>query len=815
MEKISLNDNWKFVKGYVPSLRVLSMYGKEAQNVNLPHDAMVHEKRDANTANGGATGFYPGGIYTYFKSIEAPAQWQGKSIIIEFEGVYESAMVYVNGTLVKTNDYGYSNFYVEISGYLNYGVENEIKVIADNSNEKNSRWYSGSGIYRDVNLYICDKVCIPINGVTATTKLAQTEVAVVEWKTILKNTSHETYPLYVKISMADDFGKIYCDTVHVTSFSNSTNDIYQSITIKNPKLWSTDNPNLYNCKIEIINEVGNTIDEQFIKFGIRVVTIDAVYGLRINWEQIKLRGTCIHHDNGILGAATYRAAEYRKCKLIKDAGFNAIRSAHHPAGKALLDACDEYGILVMDELTDMWTVHKNEHDFADKFINEWQDIASAMITKDYNHPSVILYSVGNEISEIGTPRGANLNRTICNYFKEKDSTRFTTNGINALNAAGAKMYPIMQELAPLIQADSASTGTNDTSGSNAINSAMKLMEGKAGEAFSVHPIITSVIQESTESMDIIGLNYLTGRHLLENELHPNKCVLGTETFPADIARLWRVVNASNQVLGDFTWTGYDYLGEAGCGIFYYDGKANFGSNYPDRAAYIGDMDLIGTRRPISYLREIVYGLRKTPYIAVERVDKVGKTYSKTPWMLKDNISSWTWYGYEGTMTTVDVYSPSEKVELFLNNTSLGVVNVNKETFTASFKVEYQPGVLKAVGYTQGVTDGEFVLKTALQSTQPMFDIFKADESISFVTISFADGNNVCNYQQEHEVYIKVDNGVLLGFGSANPSSEGNYFDNVATTFDGKIMAVIMAVDGNLAVGIELVVDGKDEARCSI
>jgi hypothetical protein len=815
MEKISLNDNWKFVKGYVPSLRVLSMYGKEAQNVNLPHDAMVHEKRDANTANGGATGFYPGGIYTYFKSIEAPAQWQGKSIIIEFEGVYESAMVYVNGTLVKTNDYGYSNFYVEISGYLNYGVENEIKVIADNSNEKNSRWYSGSGIYRDVNLYICDKVCIPINGVTATTKLAQTEVAVVEWKTILKNTSHETYPLYVKISMADDFGKIYCDTVHVTSFSNSTNDIYQSITIKNPKLWSTDNPNLYNCKIEIINEVGNTIDEQFIKFGIRVVTIDAVYGLRINWEQIKLRGTCIHHDNGILGAATYRAAEYRKCKLIKDAGFNAIRSAHHPAGKALLDACDEYGILVMDELTDMWTVHKNEHDFADKFINEWQDIASAMITKDYNHPSVILYSVGNEISEIGTPRGANLNRTICNYFKEKDSTRFTTNGINALNAAGAKMYPIMQELAPLIQADSASTGTNDTSGSNAINSAMKLMEGKAGEAFSVHPIITSVIQESTESMDIIGLNYLTGRHLLENELHPNKCVLGTETFPADIARLWRVVNASNQVLGDFTWTGYDYLGEAGCGIFYYDGKANFGSNYPDRAAYIGDMDLIGTRRPISYLREIVYGLRKTPYIAVERVDKVGKTYSKTPWMLKDNISSWTWYGYEGTMTTVDVYSPSEKVELFLNNTSLGVVNVNKETFTASFKVEYQPGVLKAVGYTQGVTDGEFVLKTALQSTQPMFDIFKADESISFVTISFADGNNVCNYQQEHEVYIKVDNGVLLGFGSANPSSEGNYFDNVATTFDGKIMAVIMAVDGHRAVGIELVVDGKDEARCSI
>jgi hypothetical protein len=814
MKKISLNKDWKYVKGYIPSLRVLSMYGKEAVEIDLPHDAMIHEERDAATGNGGATGFYPGGLYTYFKSFTAPAEWKGKSVTIEFEGVYESAMVYVNRTLVKTNDYGYSNFYVEIQDYLQFDAENEIKVIADNSAEKNSRWYSGSGIYRDVNLYVGDKICIPPDGVTATTKIAEEDVAVVEWKTIVRNTSAEKECLCVNVSMTDKDGNAYCDTVHVTSFPNTTNDIFQSITLKQPKLWSTDTPHLYDCKVEIADEEGNTVDSQTFRFGVRVVTLDTVYGLRINGKQVKLRGTCVHHDNGILGAATYRAAEYRKCRLIKEAGFNAIRSAHHPAGKALLDACDEYGILVMDELTDMWTVHKNEHDFAGKFITEWKEIASAMIAKDYNHPSVILYSVGNEIQEVGTERGAELNRTLCNYFKKNDPTRFTTNGMNALNAAGAKMYPIMKELAPLIQADAAAAGTNDNSGSNAINSAMKLMEGKAGEAFAVHPVITQVLQESSESMDIIGLNYLTGRHLLENKLHPNKCVVGTETFPADIARLWSVVNASGQVLGDFTWTGYDYLGEAGCGIFYYDGKANFGSNYPDRAAYIGDMDLIGNRRPISYLREIVYGLRKEPYIAVSRVDKAGKSYSKTPWMLKDNISSWTWHDLEGTKTTVDVYTSSDRVELFLNDNSLGVRDVDPATFTASFEVEYHPGILKAVGYTGDAIDGEYILKTASKSTHPTVDFYN-EGALSFATISFTDENGICNQQEEHEVSIMVHGGKLLGVGSANPSSEGNYYDTVATTFDGKLMAVIETEEKDQPAKIELVVDGKDKIGIEI
>ncbi|MDE7202636.1 MAG: glycoside hydrolase family 2 protein, partial [Lachnospiraceae bacterium] len=575
MKKVDFNKDWKFVKGCIPSLKVLQMYGTEAEEICLPHDAMIHEMRDENTKNGGATGFYPGGTYTYFKTFFVPAEWENKSVMLEFEGVYQTAMVYLNGVLVQTNQYGYSNFYADLTRYLQLEAENEVKVVADNASEQNSRWYTGSGIYRSVNLYVGEQVQIPVDGVRVMTKDADHGVAVVAFSTKIQNLSRNKKKLTVSVKLTDDDGNLFSDEIHLTSFAGSENKVHQQITIPTPRLWNCDTPNLYQCVVQVSDEE-RLWDEEKFYYGIRKVSLDAVRGLQINGETVKLRGTCVHHDNGILGAATHEAAELRKCELIKAAGFNSVRCAHNPADKAFLNACDKVGLLVMDELIDMWTNHKNNNDFAFYFLEEWQDIVRRMVAKDYNHPSVILYSVGNEIPEIGTERGAEINRMLCNYFRELDDTRFTTNGMNALNAAGAKIYPILQELAPLMNRNADGSGTNDSSGSNAMNSFMKLMEGEAGDSFAVHPIVTEVLRESSESMDIIGLNYLTGRHLLDGKLYPNKCVLGTETFPADIARLWKVVCSSNQVLGDFTWTGYDYLGEAGCGIFYYDERSNFG-----------------------------------------------------------------------------------------------------------------------------------------------------------------------------------------------------------------------------------------------
>lgn len=817
MRKETYNSGWKFVKGYLPSLRVLGMQGKEAEDICLPHDAMILEKRTPDTKNGGHTGYYPGGVYTYFKMLDVPQEWSEKHVVLEFEGIYQTAMVYVNGVLAKTNLYGYSNFYVELDPYLNYGEENEIKVVADNASEDNSRWYSGSGIYRNVNLYVGNLLYIPVDGVKITTVDADHETAVIEVCTEVCNDTRKSESVKVSVELLWAGEIVRRDMVHATVFGNAKIRTKQQITVEKPFLWSCGQPNLYECVVRLVraeNKAGTSgvlageadradetliLDEMFERVGIRTLRLDAAHGLRINGELVKLRGTCIHHDNGVIGAATLKRAEQRKCRLLKEAGFNSIRSAHHPADKALLDACDELGILVMDEMCDMWNAHKNNNDFALHFKERWEEIAEAMVKKDYNHPCVIMYSVGNEIPETGTARGAQINRMICSRINELDGTRYTTNAVNGLNAAGARMFPIMQELAPLIKKDVERSGQGDQTGSNALNSFMKLMDGEAGDAFAIHPKITEAIAECCESMDVIGLNYLTGRHVLETKLHPNKCVVGTETFPADIARLWRIVKDNPQVLGDFTWTGYDYIGEAGCGIFYYDGKQNFAPSYPDRLSYIGDIDLNGNRRPISYLREIVYGRRVEPYIAVERMNRAGMHHSKTPWMLKDNVSSWTWHGYEGERASVDVYADAEEVELLLNQKSLGRIPAGAaKDYTASFSCAYEPGILTAVAYENGKETGRYTLVTAGADVAAAVEadrtVLDADgEDLAFVRIALVDKDGVENRFASKRVTIRVNGaGTLQGFGSADPSCEGNYQDAEWETYDGCLLAAVRA-----------------------
>lgn len=427
------------------------------------------------------------------------------------------------------------------------------------------------------------------------------------------------------------------------------------------------------------------------------------------------------------------------------AGFNAIRSAHHPMSRAMLDACDHIGMLVMDELTDMWNRSKNPYDFSGIFQEEADQWISHMVKKDYNHPSVVIYSVGNEIQEAGTKQGAWINRFLCNRFHELDYTRYTTNALNGLNCAGRRLGVIMRDVVEKFGMDTQGKGS--------------------------------------------------GRYELEGELHPGKTVLGTETYPADIENLWDKVEKYPHVIGDFTWTGYDYIGEAGVGIFHYDGTANFTSIYPERLGYIGDIDLIGNRRPISYYREIVYGLTDQPYIAVERMEHIGQTAEKTAWMFKDNIDSWTWNGFEGTTASVDVYSAGDEVELFLNEQSLGRKPVGKEYhYTATYEVPYEPGKLKAVAYRGGEVIGVYELVTA--QTVKKLDVRRVTEQerdVAYMKIWITDEQGIWNPQEKEARLLHAEvtgNGVLEGFGTANPSSEEDYFADTVTSFDGSALAVV-------------------------
>lgn len=792
MQCQKFNEDWTFEKADQAD-RLKAFYGNsDAVAVTLPHDAMIREKRDKDCPSGAQSGFYPGGVYTYEKAFMAQNEWKTQDVFLEFEGIYGIARVWINGALAAVNRNGYMGFSVDLKPWISYEHENIIRIDVDNSKQPNSRWYSGSGIYRDVNLWTGKGVYISHDKLRITTLSVNDDMAVLEVCAQLKNIIGHGLEAECLIEIKKDGQKAASNTQRVVFRSEQMQTVRVQIPIEQPKKWSPVQPALYECHITTRFD-DEICDEAVSNFGIRVLALDPVHGLQINGETVKLRGTCIHHDNGVIGAETFKEAEWYRCKRLKEAGFNAIRSAHHPMSRAMLDACDHIGMLVMDELTDMWDKEKNTYDFSDIFEDEYNQWINHMVEKDYNHPSVVIYSVGNEIQEAGTKQGAWINRILCNKFHELDNTRYTTNALNGLNCAGRRLGVIMRDVAEKFGMDSHGSGSGG--GSNALNSFMSLMSGEKGEFFAKHPLVSEALEECSQSCDITGLNYLSGRYELEHELHPAKTVLGTETYPADIENLWKLVEAYPHVIGDFTWTGYDYIGEAGVGIFHYDGNANFTSIYPERLGYIGDIDLIGNRRPISYFREIVYGLTDKPYIAVERLEHAGQTAGKTAWMFKDNISSWTWKGFEGTTANVDVYSSGDEVELFLNDKLLGRKPVGRENhFTASYEVPYEPGTLKAVAYQKDRKLGEYELSTAKSVTKlKVCRVTENERNIAYIKIWLVDDNGTINSQEAEKRLLHasvVGNGVLEGFGTANPSSEEDYFSDSVTTFDGSALAAV-------------------------
>ena len=827
MKKQLFNSDWYFTDGSGGGLAAqINGLSRKQQKVELPHDAMIHEQRSPGVESGSQSGFYPGGIYQYTKNFFVPEEWKERTVVFEFEGVYAHAMVYINGDYAGGCLYGYSNFYVLADEFLKYGEENEIRVTANNSMQPNSRWYSGSGIYRSVNLFTGGMLRIPVNGIRITVKDIRSETAMAEIEVKIENDRFQGKRIKVQTEILDPDGKVTAsDETVVTVYKGDRTTVCQRILLPAPRLWDCDSPELYTARISLVadQETEDCVEEHF---GIREISVDPVNGFCLNGKTLNLRGSCIHHDNGIIGAATYACAEERRCRQLKEAGFNCIRSSHHPMGKAMLDACDRLGMLVMDELSDMWTRSKNTNDYAQEFIYHWEDDVRKIVDKDYNHPCVVFYSTGNEIQEAGTAKGAQMNRRISDAFKKLDGTRFTTSAANGLIAASSSMKEIMTDVLREAGIDLNESGpgeSGDAGGSNLLNNMMSLvMSGPTGDAFSAHPRMTEHLEEFADATDIAGYNYLTGRHALEHQLNPNRVVLGTETFPGDIVRLWNVVKNNSHVIGDMTWTGYDYLGEAGCGIFYYDGKMNFSSNWPDRAAYIGDIDIIGYRRPISYLRQIVFGLRKAPYIAVDRIDRYGQPHSMTPWMFKDNIASWTWSGYEGKPTNVDVYSASEEVELFLNGKSLGRKPAGETNgYTASYEIAYQPGELKAIGYSGGEADGEDLLQTADENVLlvPHADSEKirADsQELIFLTVGLEDALGRQNLHAEKMISVHVEGpGILQGFGNADPKSEKSYDETEWPTYDGFVLAVIRSTGEKGKIEVTFNADGCAPAKIEI
>lgn len=818
MKRIKWNDRWTVQAPSGSPFSEMSGENAKEELIELPHDAMIHEKRTHDTKNAHQTGFYPGGIYTYTKQFDVPADWEGKTVLIEFESVYGNARVYLNGEYAGGHPYGYTNFYIQANSFLKYGTGNEIKVVANNTAEPNSRWYSGSGIYRNVNLMVGDALHIREDGVKVTSLDIGEDSAVIAVETEIVSSLQVRQKTKLQVCIMDQEGRIVArDSVPVTVFPGKNESCRQRLYVDAPRLWDTDTPYLYQCQVCILKS-DELLDEEVIPFGIRRLSLDAKHGFRINGRTVKLRGACIHHDNGIIGACTLERAEERRCRQLKEAGFNCIRSSHHPVSKAMLEACDREGMLVIDELFDCWTQSKNNNDYAQFFEQNWKFDTQQMIRKDYNHPSVIMYCTGNEIQEAGTAKGAKVSRTITNYVHRLDDTRYVTNAINGILASMSRLGEIMTDITgetqDRVSVSMTAQANESDAGSEALNSTMSLLVGPLSDAVAVHPILSETIGEMEGTLDICGYNYLTARHLMEQKDNPNRVILGTETFPPEIPRLWKIIRENNNVIGDMTWTGYDYLGEAGLGVFYYDGRGGFTDNWPTSISFTGDIDLIGTRRPISYYREIIFGLRKDPYIAVERLDHYGEVPNKTAWAWKDNIASWTWTGYEGKPAKVDVFADADEVELFLNGRSLGRRPAGeKNNYLASYELTYEPGELKAVSYIRGECTGAFSLESAddqveLDVTVDRNEICADGADLAYILIGLKDAEGRKNLQIKKRISVSVEGkGTLQGFGSADPDTENSYDSTTWETYDGLVLAVVRSKRETGEITVKITSDG--------
>ena len=787
MKAQNWNHDWKFWEEK-DSFTLVWSVPENAQTVTLPHDAMRLREANPDSPNGGDTGYRDGGNYVYTKQFHAPETWREQTVAVKFEGIYMNSLVYLNGQLVGKRPYGYSQFYVYLNDYLNYGKDNELRILVKNGGMPNSRWYSGSGIGRDVSLLTAGPVTLEPDGLFVSTRSIEDGYAVLEISAELRNRDRLPYAVRLEgCILSPERQKMAFFAAPVFLRAGAETRLTQTVSVDRPALWSDETPALYRCEVRLTAD-GIELDRDAVSFGVRTLQLDARQGLRVNGKSVKLRGACIHHDNGPLGAVTVPDAELRRVRILKEAGFNAIRMSHNPASIPLLDACDRLGMYVMDESFDMWTRPKKDLDyslFSDKW---WREDVSAMVRKDRPHPSVVLYSLGNEIPEVGMPQGSALGREMARLVKDLDAERFTMVSVNGVFAAGDAVDRIM--------ADVLSAAPEGAEGGN-VNDFMSAMDTHMDDIVR-HPIVSGRIEAACAGMDAVGYNYMTARYEADAAVYPHRVIVGSETYPPEIARNWALVKKLPCVIGDFTWTGWDYIGEAGVGVpAYRPGEGGFGAQFPCQLAYCGDMDLTGFRRPASYFREIVFGLRNAPYITVQDPAHYGETLIKTPWVISDSRSSWSWPGFEGKPVIVEVYSPGSSVELFLNGTSLGRRPCGPEhNFTAYFEPSYRPGTLLAVARNGETELGRMELGTTGAAVCLEAAVESVGEELIYANLTLRDENGGVAESEDVELRVSVSGaGELAGLASGDPKPVHGFTGNVTRSFHGRALAILRRTGG--------------------
>jgi len=788
--ELAADSNWKFVLGDPGGAETRSFEDASWRRVDLPHDWSIEGRPSKDNPTGSEGGYFPAGTGWYRKTFSAPPEWRGKRVTVEFDGVYRNATVYLNGHKLGNQPYGYTSFSFDVTPDLDFSGPNVLAVRVDNSAQPNSRWYSGSGIYRHVRVVVTDSVHVAHWGVLVSTTRASIEGGSLSVLTRVENESAAPARVTVETQILDRGGKpVGHAQSAVEAAPGSATEASQEIAVSKPALWSPEAPALYRA-VTRLRKDGKVIDEVTTTFGIRTLAWSAEKGLLLNGKAIKLAGGCVHHDNGPLGAAAFDRAEERRVELLKAAGFNAVRTSHNPPSPAFLDACDRAGLLVLDEAFDTWKANKLKYDYGRNFDEWWQRDISAMVLRDRNHPSIVVWSIGNEIPELLVERGPAIAKRLADQVRSLDSSR------------------------PLTQAVPTSTSG---------------------------PFPDAVLTV----LDIAGYNYNLARNYADDHRRvPSRLMMTTESFPAAAFEQWQLAKDNPFILGDFVWTAMDYLGESGIGAWAYgtpqqasqaammmagmqgmadkmflamangvDLKAmmaQVGGNqggqspmsflapgYPWHAAQCGDLDLTGHRKPQSYYRDILWNGGDRVYATVRLPEPEGKKIIAVAWAVYPTLPSWTWPTQEGKELQVEVYSGVEKVRLYLNDKLIGEKATGRsEQFKAMFTVPYAPGTLKAVGIRGDRAVAESVLTTAgnpvrLRLTADRTTLQAGGQDLSFVTVEAIDAEGRFQPNADQEVQFTITGpGAIAAVGNADGKDESPYQGDRRKLFQGRALVVV-------------------------
>lgn len=772
-----INDNWKFTLNDVKDGQSPDMNDSRWQTVDLPHDWSVRGRLSPTLAS--ATGYLPGGIAWYRKTINVPQDKQGEKVYLYFEGVYNRSEVYINGKLLGKRPNGYISFMYDATPYIEFGKDNVIAVRVDHSQSADSRWYTGSGIYRDVWMVYANPVHIAQWGVYAYPEKVKNNY-VLNVEVDVENAANDNAALTIVNELYDADGKIVAkDSKKLTVTSNQNGKLATALKVNKPQLWSLTDPRLYKLKTTVLKD-GKEIDSNTTKTGFRTYTFDPNKGFALNGEWMKVKGVCLHHDAGVLGSAVPREVWKRRLQTLKEVGCNAIRTSHNPQAPDLYDLCDELGLLVMDEAFDEWEFPKRKwlegwnvgtpgFEGTFDFFEEWgeKDLAD-MVRRDRNHLSVFAWSIGNEVDYPNDP----YSHPVLDGKSEGGFTQAIYGGYKKDAPDAMRLGGIAKRLAAVVKK---------------YDKSRPVTAGLAGVAMSNET-------EYPSALDIAGYNYTEGFYDSDHAKYPQRVIFGSENRHELSA--WKAARDKEHIFGQFLWTGIDYLGESG--------------RWPSRGFYSGLLDFGGFIKPRGYFRQSLWSDKPMAYLGTYPTPGKGsKSQMKDVWSQLDaensnyeekvpSMDAWSVWNYEeGQSIRVVCYTNAAKAKLMLNGTQVGdTKNYDDNTGIIYWDIPFKAGKLEVIGLNDNSEQiSSYTISTSKRPSAitilPMETSISKDKGLAQVILQVVDENGVPVMLSDDEVTCKIiGSAQLIGLEASNNEDMSDYTDSHHRVFHGRIVAYL-------------------------